>query len=79
VLPQEMPDGEVWSWVELVLKVGNQQTIGGLDAFDKWHPSNLVSFFPSPSSCQFTCARLAPNFLLNFPRTQSSSIPPSFA
>jgi hypothetical protein len=56
VLLEEMPDDEVWSWVELVLKVGNQQTIGGPDAFNKGHPPNLVSFFPSPSSCWFSCA-----------------------
>jgi hypothetical protein len=30
--------------VESVLKVGNQQTIGGLIAFDKGHLPNLVSF-----------------------------------
>ncbi|RLM52731.1 hypothetical protein C2845_PMPSC055482 [Panicum miliaceum] len=41
VSPEEMPDDEVWSWVELVLKVGNQQTIGGSDALDKGHPPNL--------------------------------------
>jgi hypothetical protein len=76
---KELPDDEVWSWVELVLKVGNQRTIGGPDAFDKGHPPNLMSFFPSPSSCQFSCAQLAPNFLLNFLGTRSSSIPPSFA
>ncbi|RLN19182.1 hypothetical protein C2845_PM02G17080 [Panicum miliaceum] len=35
VLPEEMPDDEVWSWVELVLKVGNQQIIGSPDAFEK--------------------------------------------
>jgi hypothetical protein len=32
VSPLEMPDDKVWFWLELVLKVGNQQTIGGPDA-----------------------------------------------
>ncbi|RLM52734.1 hypothetical protein C2845_PMPSC055481 [Panicum miliaceum] len=41
VSPEETLDDEVWSWVELVLKVGNQQTIDGPDAFDKGHPPNL--------------------------------------
>jgi hypothetical protein len=66
VSPEEMPDDEVWSWVELVLKVGNQQTIGDPDAFDKGHPPNLVSFFLSPSSCWYSCTQLAPKFLLIF-------------
>jgi hypothetical protein len=30
--------------MELVLKVGNQQTVSGLDSFEKEHPPNLVSF-----------------------------------
>jgi hypothetical protein len=61
-----MPNEEVWSWVELVHRVGNQQTIGSPDTFGKGHPPNLVSFFPSPSSCWFSCARLAPNFFSIF-------------
>jgi hypothetical protein len=24
-----VPDDEVWSWLDMVLKVGNQQTVGG--------------------------------------------------
>jgi hypothetical protein len=38
---------EVWSWFHTVLKVGNQQTVGGPQAFDKEHPPDLVclSFF----------------------------------
>ncbi|RLN04704.1 hypothetical protein C2845_PM13G09560 [Panicum miliaceum] len=62
VSPEEMPNDEVWSWVELVLKVGNQQTIGGPDAFDKGNPPNLVSFFPPllPTSS------LAPDWLPTF-------------
>jgi hypothetical protein len=46
VSPKEVPDDEVSSWMELVLKVGTQQTVGGPNTFDKEHPSNLVSFFP---------------------------------
>jgi hypothetical protein len=46
VSSEEMPNDEVWSWVELVLKVGNQQIISGPDAFDEGHPPNLVSFSP---------------------------------
>jgi hypothetical protein len=26
---------EVWSWLDVVLKVGNLQTVGGLEAFEK--------------------------------------------
>jgi hypothetical protein len=29
---------EVWSWFDVVLKVGNQRTVGGPQAFDKEHP-----------------------------------------
>jgi hypothetical protein len=61
-----MPDNEVWSWVELVLKVGNHQTIGGPDAFDNGHSPNLVSFFTSPSFCWYFCTRLSPNFISIF-------------
>ncbi|RLM54761.1 hypothetical protein C2845_PM10G12180 [Panicum miliaceum] len=48
VSPEDMPDDNVWSWVEFVLKVGNQQTIGGLDAFDKGHLPNLDSVVLNP-------------------------------
>jgi hypothetical protein len=37
---------EVWSWLDVVLKVGNQQTVCGPQAFDKVHPPDLVSFSP---------------------------------
>jgi hypothetical protein len=37
---------EVWSWLDVVLKVGNQRTVGGPQAFDKEHPPVLVSFSP---------------------------------
>jgi hypothetical protein len=46
-----VPNDEVWSWLDMVLKVGNQRTVGGSRAFDNVQPSDLVSFFPSPSSC----------------------------
>jgi hypothetical protein len=46
VSPEAMPDDEVCSWLEMVLKVGNQWVIGGPLAFDKGHPPNLVRFSP---------------------------------
>jgi hypothetical protein len=41
----------------MVLKVGNQQTVGSPQAFDKEHPPDLVSLFLSPSSCWFLGTR----------------------
>jgi hypothetical protein len=38
-----VPDDEVWSWLDMVLKVGNQRVIRGPPAFDEKHPPNLVS------------------------------------
>jgi hypothetical protein len=61
--PEEMPDDDVWSWLEMVFKMGNQQTTGGPIAFDEGHPPNLVSFSPFfLSFCWFSSARLTPNF-----------------
>jgi hypothetical protein len=54
VLPEVVSDEKVWSWLEMVLKVGNQLIVGGPSPFDKEHPLNLVSFssflLSSPSS-----------------------------
>jgi hypothetical protein len=44
--PDAVFDDELWSWLEMVLKVGNQRIVGGPPAFDKGHPPNLVSFSP---------------------------------
>jgi hypothetical protein len=38
-----MPDDEVWSWLDMVLKVRNQRVIRGLPAFGEKHPPNLIS------------------------------------
>jgi hypothetical protein len=57
---------EVWSWLYMVLKVGNQQTVSGPQAFNKEHPPDLVSFFPSPSSCWSSGAQPAPDLSLFF-------------
>jgi hypothetical protein len=70
VSPEEMPDDEVWSWVELVLKVGNQQTIGGPDAFDKGHLPNLVSFSPP----LLPVGTLAPEWLATSSRFSRDSV-----
>ncbi|RLM98375.1 hypothetical protein C2845_PM06G26840 [Panicum miliaceum] len=37
VSPEAVSDDEVSSWLEMVLKVGNQQVVGGPPAFDKGH------------------------------------------
>lgn len=37
-------DDEVWLWVEMVLKVGNQWVVRGPAAFNREHPPNLVDF-----------------------------------
>ncbi|XP_025823645.1 uncharacterized protein LOC112899405 [Panicum hallii] len=36
-----VPDDKVWSWLDMVLKVGNQWVIKGLPAFSEEHPPNL--------------------------------------
>jgi hypothetical protein len=38
-----VPDDEVWSWLDMVLKVGNQWVIMDPSAFSEGHPPNLVS------------------------------------
>jgi hypothetical protein len=42
----EMPYGDVWSLLEMVSKMGNQQTISGPATFDEGYPPNLVSLSP---------------------------------
>jgi hypothetical protein len=46
VSPEAVFDDEVSSWLEMVLKVGNQRVVDGPPAFDKGHSPNLVSFSP---------------------------------
>jgi hypothetical protein len=46
VSPEPMSDDEVWSWLKMVLKVGNQWAVRGPTAFDREHPPNLVDFSP---------------------------------
>jgi hypothetical protein len=41
-----MPYGDVWSLLEMVSKMGNQQTISGPATFDEGYPPNLVSLSP---------------------------------
>jgi hypothetical protein len=43
VSPKVVSNDLVWSWLDMVLKVGNQRIVGGPKAFDKRHPPNLVS------------------------------------
>ncbi|RLM64283.1 retrotransposon protein, putative, unclassified [Panicum miliaceum] len=42
VSPVVVSNEEVGSWLDMVLKVGNQQIVGGPQAFDTEHPPDLV-------------------------------------
>jgi hypothetical protein len=75
VLQEAVSDDEVWSWLEMVLKVGNQRVVGGLSAFEKEHPPNLVSF----SSLLLTVVLRASDRVLTLPhfsRARSSPVLP---
>jgi hypothetical protein len=49
--PVVVSNKEVWPCLDMVLKVGNQRTVGGPQAFNKEHPPNLVSLQQGTSSC----------------------------
>jgi hypothetical protein len=66
VSPVLVSNEEVWSWLNMVLKVGNQQVVGGSEAFDKRHLLNLVSPPLSPPSSGSSGALLSPDFGLFF-------------
>jgi hypothetical protein len=75
VSPKAASHDEIWSWLKMVLKVGNQRVVGGLSAFDKEHPPNLVSF----SSLRLPISLRAPDHVLTlacFLGARSSPIPP---
>ncbi|RLM66327.1 hypothetical protein C2845_PM16G03230 [Panicum miliaceum] len=48
VSPTAVTDDKVWLWLDMVLKVGDQQIVSGPHAFDWEHPSNLEELDSDP-------------------------------